>query len=155
MVQQPRYDEYERGALFPDHMAMQLPPDGVVARDALERVAATRRPPMTLDLVERGKQRFEIFCVPCHGHDGSGDGIVPARGFPHPPDLRARRLVEAPDRHFYQVITQGYGAMYSYSDRVPPHDRWAIAGYVRALQGTGLAPEAVATDMQGVDHAHR
>jgi len=78
--------------------------------------------------------------VPCHAADGSGQGIVPARGFPHPPDFHSERLKAAPDTHFYQVMTNGYGVMYSYADRVPPQDRWAIAAYIRALQATGLPP---------------
>ena len=138
MVQQARLDEYERSPLFPDGMAMQAPPQGAIARDEPERLAATRPPAMSLALVERGRERFEIYCMPCHGRDGSGNGIVPARGFPHPPDLHSDRLRAAPDRHFYDVMTRGYGVMFSYADRVPPHDRWAIAAYIRALQATGL-----------------
>jgi len=140
MVQQARYDSYERAALFPDGMAMQRPPSGVVARDAAQQAAATRRPPMSLALVRRGQERYQIYCVPCHAADGSGQGIVPARGFPHPPDFHSERLKAAPDTHFYQVMTNGYGVMYSYADRVPPQDRWAIAAYIRALQATGLPP---------------
>ena len=154
MVQQARYDAYERGGLFPNGMAMQAPPPGVVARDALIREAAARRPPMSRALVERGRERYVIFCVPCHGHDGSGDGIVPARGFPHPPDFHSQRLRDAPDRHFYLVMTQGYGVMYSYADRVPARDRWAIAAYIRSLQATGLPP-AAAEGTKEVADAHQ
>lgn len=146
MVQQARYDEYERALLFPDGMAMQAPPDGAVARDALLREAQGARPPLTRALVERGRQRFAIYCVPCHGRDGSGDGIVPARGFPRPPDFHAPRLRQASAEWFYTVMTKGYGAMYSYADRVPPRDRWAIAAYIRALQATGMRNRQEAGD---------
>lgn len=144
MVQQPRYDSYERSPLFPDGMAMQAPPSGVVSRDAIKREEEARRPPMSRVLIERGRERFEIYCVPCHGHDGSGDGVIPSRGFPHPPDFHSQRLRDAPDSHFYLVMTHGYGVMYSYADRVPPPDRWAIAAYIRALQATGLPPREIA-----------
>jgi mono/diheme cytochrome c family protein len=134
MVQQPRYDTYEESPLFENSMAMQHPPEGTVSRDAPQRAAAAKRPPLTMALVELGRERFGIYCAPCHAADGSGQGIVPARGFPHPPDLRSVRLRAAPASHFYEVITDGYGVMYSYADRVEPRDRWAIAAYIRALQ---------------------
>ena len=134
MVQQARYDEYEASPLYPDGMAMQHPPEGTVAQDWPEHRAAERQPPLTRALLERGRDRFGIYCTPCHAEDGSGDGIVPARGFPHPPDFRSARLRQAPASHFYDVMTNGYGVMYSYADRVPPRDRWAIAAYIRVLQ---------------------
>jgi mono/diheme cytochrome c family protein len=117
-------------------MAMQHPPEGTVAQDLPQRLAAEQRPALTEALLERGRERFGIYCTPCHAYDGSGDGIVPARGFPHPPDFRSVRLKAAPASHIYDVITHGYGVMYSYADRVPPRDRWAIAAYIRVLQQT-------------------
>jgi mono/diheme cytochrome c family protein len=137
MVQQPRYDDFEAAPLFPDGMVMQRPPEGTVDRSAAPRLAAIRRPPLTLALLERGRERFEIYCAPCHGSDGRGDGVIPSRGFPHPPSYLEPRLMAAPASHFYDVITNGYGVMYSYADRVPPRDRWAIAAYIRALQVAG------------------
>lgn len=134
MVQQPRYDEYEQSTLYPDRMAMQHPPGGTVAQDLPQELAAAERPPLTRALIERGRERFAIYCTPCHAGDGSGNGIIPARGFPHPPDFRSVRLKAAPPSHVYDVITRGFGVMYSYADRVAPHDRWAIAAYVRVLQ---------------------
>jgi mono/diheme cytochrome c family protein len=133
MVQQPRYDTYGQSGIFPDGMVMQHPPEGTIPR---ERAAygLPERPELTPALIERGAERYGIYCVPCHAPDGSGNGVVPQRGFPHPPDLRAQRLREAPSSHFYQVITEGYGIMYSYADRVTPRDRWAIAAYIRTLQ---------------------
>jgi mono/diheme cytochrome c family protein len=85
-------------------------------------------------LLARGQQRFDIYCAPCHSRAGDGDGMIARRGFPHPPSYHQPRLREAPDRHFYDVMTNGYGIMRSYADRVPPEDRWAIVAYVRALQ---------------------
>jgi mono/diheme cytochrome c family protein len=136
MVQQARYDEYEANPLYPDRMAMQHPPEGTVAQDLPQELAAAQRPPLTRALLERGRERFAIYCTPCHAYDGSGDGAVPARGFPHPPDFHSARLKAAPAAHFYDVISNGYGVMYSYADRVPPKDRWAIAAYIRVLQQT-------------------
>jgi mono/diheme cytochrome c family protein len=139
MVQQARYDAYDASPLYPDAMAMQHPPDGVVAQDLPQQRAAEQRPPLTKALLERGRDRFGIYCTPCHADDGSGEGTVPARGFPHPPNLRSARLKAAPASRTYDVISNGYGVMYAYADRVPPHDRWAIAAYIRVLQ---QAPEA-------------
>ena len=91
-------------------------------------------PPVTLALLERGQERFRIYCTPCHSELGDGRGMIVQRGFPAPPSYHIDRLREAPVQHFYDVITDGYGAMYSYANRVQPADRWAIAGYIRALQ---------------------
>ena len=90
-------------------------------------------------LLERGQQRFDIYCSPCHSRVGDGDGMIVQRGFPHPPSYFIDRLIKAPDQHFYDVITHGYGAMYSYADRVEPADRWAIIAYIRALQASASA----------------
>lgn len=90
--------------------------------------------PVTMATLERGRERFDIYCAPCHSRAGDGDGMVARRGFPHPPSYHTDRLRKAPDAHFYSVITNGYGAMYSYADRVDARDRWAIVAYIRALQ---------------------
>jgi mono/diheme cytochrome c family protein len=107
-----------------------LPPKGTVPRD--EKLV--QPPPVTMALLERGQQRFDIYCSPCHSRVGDGDGMIVQRGFPHPPSYYIERLRMAPIAHFYDVITNGYGAMYSYADRVAPEDRWAIIAYIRALQ---------------------
>jgi mono/diheme cytochrome c family protein len=114
--------------------ALQLP-EGVVSQDDLAREAAAVTPPqVTPSLLARGRERFGIYCSPCHGYDGYADGIVVARGFPRPPSFHSPQLRAAPAQLFFDTITNGYGAMYSYADRVAPSDRWAIVVYIRALQ---------------------
>jgi mono/diheme cytochrome c family protein len=161
MYEQPRYDAGEASALFPDHRAARPPPPGsvavamgdlaatssgqrgqaeVAARDAAD--AASTAPPVTRALLQRGQERYAIYCLPCHSALGEGDGPIVRRGFPHPPSYHEQRLRDAPDRHFFDVITRGYGAMYSYADRVAPEDRWAIVAYIRALQLSRHAPLA-------------
>ncbi|WP_422924304.1 c-type cytochrome [Singulisphaera sp. PoT] len=81
-----------------------------------------------------GRERFNIYCAPCHSRTGDGQGMIVKRGFSPPPSLHLERLRDAPAGHFYNVITNGYGAMYSYASRIPVDDRWAIVAYIRALQ---------------------
>ena len=90
--------------------------------------------PITRATLERGRERFEIYCAPCHGRTGEGNGMIVQRGFPPPPSYHIDRLRQAPVGHFFDVMTQGYGVMYSYAQRVSPEDRWAIAAYIRVLQ---------------------
>lgn len=149
MVQQPRYDDFEMATLFRDGKVMQAPPDGTVARDQPQQLAAAQRPPMTLALVQRGQERYGIYCSMCHGLRGDGDGVVPSRGFPPPPSYHSPRLRAAPDAHFVDVITHGYGVMYSYADRVAPADRWAITAYIRALQQARAGTPAAAERQAG------
>jgi len=89
---------------------------------------------VTDQVLQRGQARFAIYCAPCHGRLGDGRGMIVQRSFPHPPDYALRRLKQAPVGHFYDVITNGYGVMYSYAARVPVNDRWAIAAYIRVIQ---------------------
>ncbi|HSO07638.1 MAG TPA: cytochrome c [Pelomicrobium sp.] len=96
--------------------------------------------PVTRETYARGRSRFEIFCAPCHGVLGDGNGPVAERGFPHPPTFHQPRLRNAPAQHFFDVMTAGYGLMYPYADRVAPADRWAIVAYIRALQLSQYAP---------------
>lgn len=105
-------------------------------------------PPLTLALLQRGQQRFRIDCTPCHGELGNGDGMIVQRGFSPPPSYHSARLREAPTQHFYDVITHGYGAMYSFAGRVAPRDRWAIAAYIRALQHSQDVPVAALSPEQ-------
>jgi mono/diheme cytochrome c family protein len=147
MGRQPRYDHYEPSSLFSDRKALQAPPDGTVARDDPARAAAlSEQPAMTATLLERGRERYTIICTPCHDAAGTGHGMVPSRGFPAPPSFHMAGLREAPSRYFVDVITHGHGVMYSYADRVAPADRWAIAGYIRALQLSQGAPVALLDD---------
>jgi len=111
--------------------------------------------PITMKLLERGRRRFNIYCAPCHSRAGDGDGMIAERGFPHPPSYHTPALRNAPDSHFYKVITDGYGVMYPYADRVSPHDRWAIVAYIRALQLSQHAPKSDLSpaDLQKLDAA--
>ncbi len=108
----------------------------------------TPAPPLTQALLERGQERYRIYCTPCHSELGDGNGMIVQRGFKHPPSYHEQRLREAPVDHFYNVITNGYGAMYSFAARVAPQDRWAIAAYIRALQ---LSQNASAADLAAVE----
>lgn len=119
-----------------------------VARD--DAIGEPSPPPVTMALLKRGQQRFNIYCSPCHGRTGEGNGMIVQRGFPHPPSYFSERLRDAPNQHFYDVITHGYGVMYPYSDRVSPPDRWAIVAYIRALQASASAsPSDVPADKRG------
>ena len=89
---------------------------------------------LTRELLERGQARFEIYCTPCHGQTGLGDGLVVQRGFPQPTSYVDQRLLESPIGYFFDVPTNGFGRMYSYASRISVDDRWAIAAYVRTLQ---------------------
>lgn len=98
--------------------------------------------PITAEDLARGQQRYNIYCSPCHGYDGSGRGMVVLRGFQQPPSYHTDRLRNAPVGYFFDVITYGFGNMYSYASRVSPDDRWRIAAYIRALQLSEHAPVA-------------
>lgn len=160
MYEQPRGDPGASSPLFDDGLASRPPPAGSVAHargdlaatssgrrgtaavEADARAAARERLPErpSLTWLRRGQERYTIYCVPCHSAAGDGDGRVVRRGFPAPPSYHLARLLAAPDRHFYDVITQGHGVMPPYADRIEPEDRWAIVAYVRALQLSRRAP---------------
>lgn len=134
MDEQPRYSEYSRAPLFRGSV-LRRPPENTVARDDLEREKASiTKPVLSAELLARGRERFGIFCSPCHGAGGDGTGMIVQRGMPRPTSYHDDRLRTAEDRYFFDVITNGHGAMYSYAARVPPADRWAIVAYIRALQ---------------------
>lgn len=90
--------------------------------------------PVNEKLLQRGEDRYKVFCTPCHGLQGDGNGIASVRGMKHPPSYHIERLRQAPNGYFYDVISNGFGVMYSYSERIAPRDRWAIIAYLRALQ---------------------
>lgn len=136
MANQPKLNPYE----LPYGSRIEWPvkpPAKAIARD--EAAKPPSPPPVTLALLQRGRQRFDINCSPCHGRVGDGNGMIVQRGFPRPPSYYIDRLRNVPSQHFYDVITNGYGVMYSYADRVEPADRWAIAAYIRALQASASA----------------
>ncbi|MEX1081344.1 MAG: cytochrome c [Halofilum sp. (in: g-proteobacteria)] len=135
MADQNRYDPYERAPDWPGGSSARQPVAGTVARGE----PLGPRPeamPLALDrqLLEHGREQYEINCTPCHGATGAGDGMIVQRGFPEPPTFHSERLRDAPLTHFYDVITDGYGVMYAYADRVERDERWAVAAYIRALQ---------------------
>lgn len=135
MRDQPRGDPQGSATLWPGGPPRRPPPEGSVAADQPARDAALASPPpLTLALLNRGQERYGIFCSMCHGARGDGDGAVVRRGFPPPPSFHARRLVQASPAYMVEVITHGHGIMYSYADRVDPADRWAVAAYVKTLQ---------------------
>lgn len=135
MRDQPRGDPQGAATLWPGGPLRQPPPRGTVAADQQARDAALATPPpLTLALVDRGQERYGIFCAVCHGPHGDGDGTVVRRGFPPPPSYHERRLVAASPAYIVDVVTHGHGVMYSYADRVDPADRWAVAAYVKTLQ---------------------
>lgn len=141
MATQPKQKAYS-----PNPGPAEVPPGTVQYQD--EPVQA---PPVTLALLQRGQERFRIYCTPCHSELGNGHGMVVQRGFPPPPSYHIDRLRQAPVQHFYDVITNGHGAMYSFAERVQPADRWAIAAYIRALQRSQHATMAdVQPDQRGV-----
>lgn len=136
MTDQPKLETFEAASRWPDNQAARHPVTGTVARDEPVDLSVPESLPMPLthELLERGQEHFNIYCSPCHGRVGYGDGMIVQRGFPRPPSFHTDRLRHAPLRHFYDVISDGYGVMYSYADRVAPQDRWAIAAYIQALQ---------------------
>jgi mono/diheme cytochrome c family protein len=137
---------------FGDHRSARPLMAGTVARghlredEALEKgkeagKAVTRLPlPVTPQLLQRGRVRYETFCVPCHGPSGQGDGVIVQRGFKKPTSYHGDRLRQAPAGYFYDVITNGFGAMSDYASQLPVEDRWAVVAYVRALQLSQHAP---------------
>jgi mono/diheme cytochrome c family protein len=133
MANQPKLNPYELPA--GSQVSWPITPvPHTVARD--EPLKPPGAPPVTMALLERGRQRFDIYCSPCHSRVGDGNGMIVQRGFPHPPSYYSEALRKAPNQLFYDVITHGYGVMYSYADRVDPADRWAIVAYIRALQAS-------------------
>jgi mono/diheme cytochrome c family protein len=136
MFDQPAYKPLQPSRFYADGRSSRAPVPGTVARGQLEREARESTPPetVTMAMLERGQERYDIHCSPCHDRTGSGNGIIVQRGFQRPPTFHQERLRAASDGHVFRVITRGFGAMYPYGNRIDIDDRWAIVAYVRALQ---------------------
>lgn len=151
MNRQPKLKDFSASALFANGQSMRLPPEGAMAMDDPAIAAAVQtRPPMTLALLKRGRERYGIYCVMCHDAAGSGAGVIPSRGFPKPKSFIEPDQEALTDRQIMDAIGQGYGVMYGFADRVPPSDRWAITAYVRALQ---LSQDVPANSLSPGDQA--
>jgi mono/diheme cytochrome c family protein len=99
--------------------------------------------PATKEVLERGRERYNIYCAPCHSRLGDGNGMIVQRGYRRPPSYHIDRLRNAPLGHFFDVITNGFGAMPDYAEQIPARDRWAIIAYIRALQLSQQAPLSI------------
>jgi mono/diheme cytochrome c family protein len=143
---QPKYLPYEPSHFFRDGRSERPPVPGTVARGhlRLDDLLYTRQEhgavsnrfpfPITKADLDRGREQYNVFCTPCHDYTGSGNGMIVQRGFPKPPSYHIDRLRTAPVGHFFDVMTNGFGEMYSYGSRISPEDRWRIAAYIRVLQ---------------------
>jgi len=147
MQMQPRVNPLAKSDFFPDQRSARPPVEGTVARGQLHEDAyfytgkIGNSPgdylpfPVTREVLDRGRERYNIFCAPCHSRVGDGNGFVPSRGFARtPPSFHIPRLQKAPAGYFYDVITEGFGTMPDYASQIPARDRWNIVAYVRALQ---------------------
>jgi mono/diheme cytochrome c family protein len=162
MHDQPRYEPLEASDFFTDGQSARLPVAGTIARGQLHENAAfatgkeagqlVATIPVEVDraLLERGRERFGIYCAVCHAATGEGNGMIVRRGFRRPPSYHIQRLRDAPPGHFFDVITNGFGAMPRFADRIPPRDRWAIVAYVQALQ---LSQSATLDDVPAAERA--
>lgn len=154
MHDQPKYEPFGQSEFFSDGKAMRPFVEGTVARGTLREATpystgktgedfATEIPvAVTAELLERGRTEFEVFCAPCHGRTGMGDGVIIQRGFKRPSSYHVDRLRQMPIGYYFDAMTRGYGAMLDYASQVPVEDRWAIAAYIRALQLSQHAPAA-------------
>jgi mono/diheme cytochrome c family protein len=149
MANQPRQNPLSPSSFFSDGRSERPLLENTVARGSIADDAlfvpkdSNAFPlPLTAELLQRGQERYGIFCSPCHGLQGDGQGMVAMRGMKHPPSYHQERLRQAPNGYIYDVVTNGFGAMYGYSAQIPPRDRWAIIAYVRALQLSRNAPVA-------------
>ena len=133
MYVQRKSATWDGSPFLPQKTSMQAPVPGTVPRDE-PHLPVPQPPVITAALIARGHERYNIYCTPCHGITGAGDGMIVQRGFPKPPSFTSDRLMNAKAQLIYDVITNGKGNMYSYAERVPPPERWAIAAYIRALQ---------------------
>ncbi len=144
---QPRVNPLARSDFFTDQRSARPPVEGTVARGQLRddtyfytgKIGSNPGDympfPVTKEVLERGRERYNIFCAPCHSRVGDGNGFVPSRGFARqPPSFHIQRLQKAPLGYFYDVMTNGFGIMPDYASQIAPQDRWNILAYIRALQ---------------------
>ena len=162
MHNQPKYKPLRASGFFADGSSARPRIEGTVARGTLQedeafftgKAGGTLIPelpvPLDAQLVTRGQERYNIYCTPCHDATGSGNGMVVQRGYRKPPSMHEERLRTAPAGHFFDVMTNGFGAMPDYRAQVTPRDRWAIVAYIRALQ---LSQHASPADIPGGDPA--
>ena len=148
MAEQPKYKQQTESHFYADGSAMRMPVEGTVARgslhpdslgfytgyDAKGKLVEENPFPITMELMKRGQQRFNIYCSPCHDQLGTGQGIVVKKGMLPPPSFHEQRLVDTADGHFFEVMTNGLRNMPPYRFQIPVKDRWAIVAYLRALQ---------------------
>ena len=151
MQDQPKYIPLRPSDFFADGRSARPIPEGTVARGELraDKVFFTGKSgdqfvdhlpfPVTRKVLERGEERFNIYCSPCHGRLGNGLGMIVRRGLKRPPSYHIDRLRLIPVGYFYDVMTNGFGAMQDYAAQIAPRDRWAIAAYIRVLQYSQLA----------------
>src|SRR4051812_16928546 len=163
MYDQAKVKPLSESEFFPNGQSARPIPTDTVARGFLREDKAmyaglgadgkfvTELPmPLTRQLMDRGHERFDIFCSPCHGKQGDGLGMIVERGFKQPSSYHTDRLRQQPIGYFFDVMTQGFGQMSSYASQVTPEDRWAIAAYLRALQ---LSQHALVADLPPDDRA--
>ena len=162
MHDQPKYIPLRESTFFNDSRSARPVLEGTVARGQLhdDELLYTGKVkgedsavlPMAVDaaVMARGQQRFNIYCTPCHGRTGLGDGMVVRRGYRRPPSLHQDRLRNAPAGHFFDVVTNGFGAMPDYAAQIRAEDRWAIVAYIRALQ---LSEHATLADVPAADRS--
>jgi len=146
MYDQPKAETYEASPFFADGASSRPLPEGTISRDrggvdpvyftGLDATGMVSELPveLTTELLLRGQERYDIYCSACHNYNGDGGGMIVQKGFPQPASFHDQRLLDSPVGYFYNAITNGFGRMYSYASRIPVEDRWAIAGYVKALQ---------------------
>jgi mono/diheme cytochrome c family protein len=151
MYDQPRFEPLEKSDFFADGRSarplpagavpyLQLPNDTPLQTGRANGALIEDIPvPISVVLLKRGQERFNIYCSVCHGRTGNGDGMIVQRGYRRPPSYHSDRLRGLPVGHFFDVMTHGYGAMPSYASQVSVADRWAIAAFIRALQMSQFA----------------
>lgn len=175
MHDQLKYEPLEKSEMFEDGLASRHPVKGTIARGQLKadrsyyfgreplteplegpddgsvgELVASFPHPVDQKMMRRGRQRFDIFCSPCHGQTGNGDGMIVRRGYRQPPSLHSDKVKNAKVGHLYDVIRRGFGVMPAYATMVPVEDRWAIVAYIRALQ---LSKSATLDDVPPAERA--